>query len=42
MAEETKEKMLLGVLNTLQGMHYINLMRRYPAQGKFRGWFLRV
>ena len=40
--KEEKEKMLLGVMNTLQGMHYINQMRRYPTRERFRGWFLRV
>ncbi len=39
---ETKIRMLLGVMNTLQGMHYIEQMRRYPEKERFRGWFMRV
>ena len=33
---------LLRVMNCLQGMHYIQQMRRYPAKEKYRGWFDRI
>ena len=34
---------VLKILNVLQGIHYIELMRKYPAQEKYaRGWFRRV
>lgn len=34
---------LLKVMNILQGMHYIDYLRKSPAQEKFaRGWFKRV
>lgn len=42
MSNQLKIKMLLNVLNTLQGMHYIKQMRKYPARERFRGWFLRL
>lgn len=38
----TNSMLLLKVMNTLQGGHYIDQMRRYPAREKFRGWFVRV
>jgi len=35
--------LLLKVMNVLQGMHYIEYMRKSPEQEKFaRGWFTRV
>jgi len=37
-----KIKILLNVLNTLQGSHYIAQMRRYPERERFIGWFRRV
>jgi len=37
-----KEKMLLNLMNTFQGMHYIKQMRKHPGQEKYRGWFLRL
>ncbi len=38
-----KEDYLLKIMNILQGMHYINYMKRSPAQEKFaRGWLKRV
>ena len=34
---------LLRVMNTLQGMHYINYMRSHPEQEKYaRGWLKRI
>lgn len=34
---------LLKIMNILQGMHYINYMRKSPVQEKFaRGWLKRV
>jgi lysozyme family protein len=34
---------LLKVLNVLQGMHYLNYMKKSPTQEKYaRGWFSRV
>jgi len=34
---------LLKIMNTLQGMHYINYMRKNPTQEKYaRGWFKRT
>jgi len=33
---------LLRVMNTLQGSHYIEQMRKYPAKEKYRGWFDRI
>lgn len=34
---------LLVVMNILQGMHYITIMRRHPTLEKYaRGWFKRV
>jgi len=37
-----KERMLLNVMNALQGSHYIELMRKYPEKELFRGWFTRI
>ena len=37
-----KEIMLLNVMNTLQGKHYIEQMIKWPKKEKFRGWFMRV
>ena len=37
------ERVLLAMLNTLQGMHYMNYMDKSPSQKKYaRGWFKRV
>ena len=37
------EYILLKIMNVLQGMHYINFMRKSPTQERFaRGWFGRV
>ncbi len=37
------ELSLFNLMNVLQGMHYINLMRKSPVQEKYaRGWFKRV
>jgi lysozyme family protein len=37
------ETSLFSVMNILQGMHYIALMKRSPVQEKYaRGWFKRV
>ncbi|MBS1262336.1 MAG: hypothetical protein MAG453_01681 [Calditrichaeota bacterium] len=37
------ERPLLTAVNVLQGMHYIDYMRRSPVQEKYaRGWFRRV
>ena len=33
---------LLRVMNCLQGSHYIEQMRKYPAKEKYRGWFDRI
>ncbi|GAJ23902.1 unnamed protein product, partial [marine sediment metagenome] len=34
---------LLKVMNILQGMHYIEYMRKSPTQEKYaRGWLKRV
>jgi len=37
-----KEKMLLNVIRTLQGQHYVDQMTKYPERERFRGWFLRL
>ncbi len=37
-----KTSMLLNVIKTLQGAHYIAQMRKYPARERFRGWFTRL
>jgi len=40
---QNEEKLLLKVLNVLQGNFYLNYMKRNPSQEKFmRGWFNRV
>lgn len=37
------ERVLLAILNTLQGMHYLQYMDNNPSQERFvRGWFKRV
>ena len=37
------ERVLLAMLNTLQGQHYMNYMDSNPTQKKYaRGWFKRV
>jgi len=37
------EDVLLKILNTLQGQHYLKTMKKNPSQKKFcRGWFRRV
>ncbi len=37
------EEVLLAMLNTLQGQHYMNYMDKNPVQKKYaRGWFKRV
>jgi len=41
--EQDKSAVLLKVMNTLQGMHYISYMRKNPAQEKYaRGWLKRA
>jgi lysozyme family protein len=41
--QKDKPELLLKVMNILQGMHYINYMKKSPTQEKFaRGWFGRV
>ena len=40
--KDGKEKLLLNVMNVLQGIHYVKQMRRYPEKERFRGWFARV
>lgn len=37
-----KERMLLNLMNVLQGAHYVGQMRAHPEKEKFRGWFLRL
>lgn len=39
---EQNERRLLKVFSFLQGNHYINEMRKYPAKEIFRGWFDRA
>jgi lysozyme family protein len=40
---EKDEDVLLAMLNTLQGRHYMNYMDKNPSQKKYaRGWFRRV
>ncbi len=37
------EKILLKIMNILQGNHYLNYMKQLPSQEKYaRGWFKRV
>ena len=37
------ERVLLAMLNVLQGQHYMNYMDKNPSQKKYaRGWFKRV
>jgi len=41
--ENNDHSSLLTIMNTLQGMHYIEYMRDHPEQEKYaRGWFKRV
>lgn len=41
--EKDKATVLLKIMNTLQGMHYIEYMRKNPAQEKYaRGWLNRA
>jgi len=41
--EHDPDKYILLIMNILQGMHYINYMRKSPTQEKFaRGWLKRV
>lgn len=42
LSKKQKEKMMVNIMNTLQGMHYIEQMRKYPQKERFRGWFLRI
>lgn len=40
---QNEEKLLLKILNVLQGNFYLNYMRKNPIQEKYmRGWFNRV
>ena len=42
-AVRSDEDVLLAMLNTLQGQHYMNYMDKNPSQKKYaRGWFRRV
>ena len=42
-AVDRDERVLLTMLNVLQGQHYMNYMDRNPRQRKYaRGWFKRV
>ena len=36
------ERILLKLMNHLQGEYYINLMRRFPEKERFAGWFART
>jgi len=41
--DKKDEEILLKIMNVLQGMHYINYMKKSPTQEKYaRGWFKRV
>ena len=41
--DDGDEKVLLTMLNVLQGQHYMNYMDKDPTQEKYaRGWFKRV
>ena len=41
--EKGDPTILLKVMNTLQGMHYVDVMRRFPEQERYaRGWFRRA
>ncbi|MFQ5708014.1 MAG: glycoside hydrolase family 108 protein [bacterium] len=41
--QKDKPDLLLKIMNILQGMHYINYMRKSPTQEKYaRGWLKRV
>jgi len=42
-AKEKDGDVLLKIMNVLQGMHYIDYMKKSPEQEKYaRGWFKRV
>lgn len=42
-AHEKDGEILLKVMNVLQGMHYLDYMKKSPTQEKYaRGWFKRV
>jgi len=41
--EKNNYSSLLIIMNTLQGMHYINYMEKHPEQEKYaRGWLKRL
>ena len=41
--QKDKEVYLLKIMNILQGMHYLNFMKKSPTQEKYcRGWLNRV
>ena len=42
LSHDDREKMLVKVMNILQGGHYVRQMRKYPVMEKYRGWFARV
>jgi lysozyme family protein len=35
-------KLILKIMNILQGYHYLELMRKFPVNEKYIGWFKRV
>lgn len=35
-------KIIIKIMNILQGNHYLELMRKYPVKEKYIGWFKRV
>ena len=42
-AHEKDGEVLLKIMNVLQGMHYLDYMKKSPTQEKYaRGWFTRV
>ena len=42
-ATEKDGEVLLKIMNVLQGMHYLDYMKKSPTQEKYaRGWFKRV
>ncbi len=42
MPKEQSEAVLLKIMDTLQGNHYIQQLRTYPQNEKFTGLFNRV
>ncbi len=42
MPKEQREAVLLKIMNTLQGNHYIQQMITYPQNERFTGWFNRI